>query len=157
MTQPKAIKRQKSLEDRASELAKDFTALLCDYRSELIAAQEAETTARVSLDSSPVCIQPGETAITEEVVAARGFKWNAQQAAHYLRHGRMTFYIRVRSRFTWWMSFDSMYGGSVHSYREMRSMEEVECLLSLFGFDRDNPDPRNGTAAATPHAGDRDE
>ncbi len=49
----------------------------------------------------------------------------------YARNGRLTFHINAAG--SWSLSFDSMYGGTVGSYRKLKNMAEIRVLIALLG------------------------
>lgn len=121
-------KKKLSLHSLLEEAASVATHL----QESLLAARHERDKAWANLKSRPVALQPGETPITRAAMEAVGAKWHDKWTACVFRHHRMSLAVRECGHF--WMSFDSMMGGSMSAYRDLRSMEEVQFLLDVFGF-----------------------
>lgn len=87
-----------------------------------------------ALNPEPLPAADGATAITDEALRAEGFDWSDESAAFVMRIGRLSLWIRIKNgKGTWWLYFDSTYGGRVGSYRALQNIEELRAFVHLLG------------------------
>ena len=93
----------------------------------------------VNANATPLVISPESTPITKEALENLGLYWRPEHIAFFANIGRLFVYIRESGK--WYANSTSTYGGTVSSYRNLQSMEEVTQLLHLFGCNQTGREP----------------
>ena len=102
---------------------------------ETIAAETARDRAIQELASRPIVDNEDGEPITA-VGLGLILDWKQNHNAYCARIGRLMFWARADG--SWGLHFDATYGGSIGSYRKLRTMNEVSVLIQLLGVMTDS-------------------
>lgn len=105
--------------------------LLTGYEQEANRLEETLASLRAEVESTPIelDLDSGEPITAEALSAIMTHRERHQD--WFANNGRLTLTVKVTG--DWDLSYASMYGGNVSSYRKLRNMAEVRALISLLG------------------------
>lgn len=82
-------------------------------------------------EQKPIEIPDGMTPLSDAGLLGLGLE-ESRDGSYVASTGRLSFYILLNG--DWTLHFDASYGGSIGSYRRLKSIEEVSLLLQLLGM-----------------------